>query len=141
MPRLFSAEVLEHVFDRTDGRCHICYRRVAWKNYGILGARGAWEVDHSVPRAYGGTDRLTNLLPAHIRCNRSKQAGSSRSARGQHGRRRAPYSASGRQAVRVRNGALGAGLGWLAAAILLPQARVAAAIIGALGGASIDPDA
>lgn len=141
MPRPFTAEVLQRVFDRTDGRCHICYRRVAWKNYGALGARGAWEVDHSVPRACGGTDRLTNLLPAHIRCNRSKQAGSSRAARGQHGRMRAPHSASGRRAARVRNSALGAGLGWLAATILFPQARVAAAVIGALGGASIDPDA
>lgn len=141
MPRAFDADVLERVFERTDGRCHICYRRVAWKNYGLLGSRGAWEVDHSVPRAYGGTDRLTNLLPAHIRCNRSKQAGSSRSARGQHGRRRTPLSANGRGKIRVRNGAFGAGLGWLAASIFLPQARVGAAIIGALAGASIDPDA
>jgi len=140
MPRVFAGDVLERVFDRTDGRCHICYRRVAWKNYAVLGARGAWEVDHSVPRAFGGTDRITNLLPAHISCNRSKQAGSSRSARGQHGRRRAPLSGNGRQVACVRNSAIGAGLGWLTATILVPQVRVAATILGALGGASIDPD-
>lgn len=140
MPRAFATDVLERVFDRTDGRCHICYRRVAWKNYAVLGARGAWEVDHSVPRAFGGTDRITNLLPAHISCNRSKQAGSSRSARGQHGRRRAPLSGNSRQVARIRNSAIGAGLGWLAATILVPQIRVATTILGALGGASIDPD-
>ena len=51
MARAFTVDVREQVFDRTDGKCHICHRRVAWKNYGEPGARGALEVDHSVPRA------------------------------------------------------------------------------------------
>jgi len=141
MPRAFAADVLERVFERTDGKCHICHRRVAWRNYGALGSRGAWEVDHSVPRALGGTDRLSNLLPAHIRCNRSKQAASSRAARGQHSRSRAPLSANRRRAARVRNGVVGAGFGWLLATIFVPQVRIAATALGAVAGASIDPEA
>ena len=35
-------------------------------NRGEFGERGAWEVDHSKALANGGTDRLNNLLPAHI---------------------------------------------------------------------------
>ena len=33
------------IFDRTDGRCHLCEKNLALSNYGRLGARGAWEVD------------------------------------------------------------------------------------------------
>ncbi len=32
----------------------------------------AFTVDHVVPVAAGGTDRLENLVPAHYRCNRAK---------------------------------------------------------------------
>ena len=140
MAGAFTVDVLERVFDRTDGKCHICHRRVAWKNYAELGARGAWEVDHSVPRAWGGTDRLSNLFPAHIRCNRSKQASSNRRARGQHGKYRAPLSANQRGANRARNGALGAGLGWALASLFVPQLRIAATILGAAAGLGVDPE-
>lgn len=37
-----------------------------------MGERGAWEVDHSVPKSRGGTDYLRNLVPACIDCNRLK---------------------------------------------------------------------
>ena len=140
MAGAFAVDVLERVFDRTDGKCHICHRRVAWKNYGELGARGAWEVDHSVPRAWGGTDRLSNLLPAHIRCNRSKQASSTRSARGQHGKHRAPLPANQKRTTRVKNGVVGAGLGFALASLFVPQFRVAATIIGAAAGIVVDPE-
>lgn len=43
----------EAIFDRTQGLCHICRRRLAWSNYGIFGARGTWEAEHSVPQAVG----------------------------------------------------------------------------------------
>lgn len=65
---------LDRIFTTTAGRCHLCHRRLARKNYGADGQRGAWEVDHSLPRARGGSDHGNNLRPAHIACNRSKQA-------------------------------------------------------------------
>lgn len=35
----------------------------------------AFTVDHVVPLSRGGTDSLTNLVPAHFSCNRAKSNG------------------------------------------------------------------
>jgi hypothetical protein len=37
------------VYEKTDGCYHICSKKLAKKNYGVIGARGAWEIDHSIP--------------------------------------------------------------------------------------------
>lgn len=71
---VYTDEQKRAIFERTNGRCHLCHKKLAFKNYGLLTERGSWEVDHSIPRAKGGTDHQNNLLPAHIKCNRSKQA-------------------------------------------------------------------
>lgn len=47
-------------------------KKLSLKNYGILGEKGAWEVDHGVPVSRGGTNYLRNLWPACIECNRDK---------------------------------------------------------------------
>lgn len=65
-------EILNEIYDKTDGYCRYCGKKICWKNYGEPGERGAWEVDHSNPRALGGTDRMSNLWPACIECNRDK---------------------------------------------------------------------
>jgi len=80
------------VFVRTRGLCHICHGRLAFSNYHNHGARGAWEVDHSKPKAMGGSDHLNNLYAAHTTCNRSKQARSSASVRRENGHSRPPMS-------------------------------------------------
>lgn len=36
------------------------------------GLLGAASVEHLVPRSYGGTDHLDNLLPAHLVCNQRR---------------------------------------------------------------------
>ena len=72
---------LIEIFNKTGGRCYHCRKTLARKNYGIVGAKGAWEVDHSNPRALGGTDYLRNLVPSCISCNRSKGASHSRQYR------------------------------------------------------------
>lgn len=87
---------LEYVFDRSGGDCHLCHGRLAFRNYGLYGCRGAWEIEHSVPRARGGTNRLNNLYAAHISCNRSKGARATRSVRRQNGYTCAPLSAQAR---------------------------------------------
>lgn len=121
-------------FERTDGRCHICRSALQWETYGQRGRPGAWEVDHSRPRARGGTDHGNNLYAACIRCNRSKQARSTASARSRHGYRTAPKS----QAVRS-NDAIGWGLlGSVVGALLVPPPfRLMAGLIGAAAGVSI----
>ncbi len=67
-----SDEDLSDIFDKTDGCCRYCGKQLAWGNYGRVGARGAWEVDHSVPRSRGGTDYFRNLWPACVACNTEK---------------------------------------------------------------------
>jgi 5-methylcytosine-specific restriction endonuclease McrA len=68
----YSDEELSYIYDKTNGYCNHCGKKLAFSNYGVLGARGAWEVDHSRSRRAGGTDYLRNLFPSCISCNRSK---------------------------------------------------------------------
>lgn len=130
----FSNDDLNDYYDKTDGRCRVCRKRLAFTNHGVVGARGAWEVDHSRARARGGTDHFHNLLPACIPCNRSKGARTSRSARAFHGYRKVPLSRQARRDARSRNtllwgcagaiigragwGSTGAALGLVAGAML-----------------------
>jgi len=66
-------EELSCVFDKNNGCCWHCGKKLAWKNYSKPRERGAWEVDHSRPLSRGGTDYFRNLVPACIECNRSKR--------------------------------------------------------------------
>ncbi len=68
----FSNEVLSEIYDKTDGYCCYCHKKLAWKNYGKIGTRGSWEVDHSKPKSKGGSSYSRNLVPACIPCNRDK---------------------------------------------------------------------
>ena len=68
----YSDEQLNHIYDKTNGYCYHCGKKLAFSNYGILYAKGAWEVDHSKSRKAGGTDYLRNLLPSCIPSNRRK---------------------------------------------------------------------
>jgi len=88
----FKNEVLNSVFDKTAGRCHLCRKSLAFSKYGKHGTRGAWHIEHSHPKALGGTDHLNNLFPACISCNLEKGTESTRTIRRKHGLRRAPYS-------------------------------------------------
>jgi 5-methylcytosine-specific restriction endonuclease McrA len=112
---VFTSDRLNDIYDRTAGRCHICGRGTVFRNYGLVGAAGAWEVEHSRPRALGGTNRLNNLYCAHVGCNRAKGVRSTRAVRARYGRTRAPLSVTRRQTLAAENtflaGALGAIVG------------------------------
>ncbi len=88
----FTDEELNYIYDRISGYCHICRKKLAFKNYGLFGARSAWEVEHSNPKSRGGTNHLNNLYAACIPCNRSKNNLSTRTARAAYGNRKAPLS-------------------------------------------------
>lgn len=77
----WSDSRLVNIYDRTEGYCSYCGKRLSLNNYGILGAKGAWEVDHRNPRSRGGSDRLGNLSAACIPCNRVKSDRHARSYR------------------------------------------------------------
>jgi 5-methylcytosine-specific restriction endonuclease McrA len=138
--RLTEGQVNE-IFDRTSGKCHLCHKKLSFKNYARYGERGAWEVEHSVPRACGGSDRLNNLYAACISCNRAKGARTTRSIRLRRGLTRAPMSANTREAAKRWN-ALGGGLlGIVPGAMLLgPPGAVLGAALGAVLGHDRDPD-
>ena len=70
----FDDETVNDVYEKTDGYCYYCGKRLSLKNHGRFGNRGAWEIDHSNPKSKGGTDYLRNLVPACVACNRNKSA-------------------------------------------------------------------
>lgn len=137
----YSSELLNAVYDKTAGRCHLCSKKLAWSNYGACGRRAAWEVDHSKPRANGGSNHLNNLFPACVSCNRSKQHGSSRDMRAANGIAGVPMSETQLAGARAENafggGVVGAGLGLLFGGGPL---IVGLGLVGALIGASADPE-
>lgn len=136
-----TKEQLDRIYARTSGRCHICHHQLARVNYGQTGKRGAWEVEHSVPRAKGGTDHMNNLYPAHVSCNRGKQTVTSRTARGWNGKKCAPLSVSKREAAKTENGVLGAVCGGLAGLVVGgPVGAFVGATAGACLGSSQNPD-
>lgn len=130
------------IFRRTDGYCHICGKKLCINNYGLAGRRGAWEVEHSVPRAEGGTDHPNNLYAACVACNRKKGTRSTRAARAVHGRGPAPLSAAKKAKRRIENAVVSAAAGGIGAVVLGlsgPAAWVAATISAAIGH-GLEPD-
>ena len=57
--RLLSAAEREQVFQKTDGRCHICGGSI----------KGKWQADHVFSHSAGGAHAADNYLPAHAVCN------------------------------------------------------------------------
>jgi 5-methylcytosine-specific restriction endonuclease McrA len=60
------------VYDRTGGRCFYCGIQLSFRNYGAIGKKGAWEVDHFIPIASNGAHQLYNWVPACVSCNTEK---------------------------------------------------------------------
>lgn len=136
----YSSERLSDIFDRTSGYCHLCGGKLYFCNYGVIGARGAWEVEHSRPKCQGGTDRLNNLYAAHIPCNRTKQAECTRRARAQHGRTRAPLSTRRRSEAKSRNAFESGVVGALLGSVAGPWGILLGAAIGGKKGYDRNPD-
>ena len=131
---------LNDIYDRTDGRCHICRKQLAFTNYGVFGARGAWEIEHSRARVRGGSDLSSNLYAACISCNRSKGARSTKSARRAYGFTRAPLSRAGVERARSNNAVAGAALGITIGAALGPWGMALGAALGGVIGNDLDVD-
>jgi hypothetical protein len=129
------------IYDRTSGYCHICARKVCFSNYGILGTKGAWEIEHSRPRARGGTNHGNNLYAACIPCNREKShQWSTRTVRGWNGRKRAPLSPGKRREAKQQQALAGAVLCGIAGSVFGPFGAILGATIGAAIGEKQNPD-
>lgn len=68
----YSNDDKDWIYDRASGGCFYCGMRLAFHNYGKVGKRGAWEVDHFYPWVSGGAHQPYNLVPACIDCNTRK---------------------------------------------------------------------
>lgn len=132
-------ERLNDIYDKTDGYCHICHKKLSFSNYGIHGARGAWEIEHSKARKNGGTNHLNNLFPAHISCNREKGTLHTRTARSYHGNSRAPYPEKKKQKVKTSNMVAGTVIGGTVGSIFGPVGTLIGAGIGAMIGNGSSP--
>lgn len=138
--RRYDNETLRKIYDRTSGYCHICGKKLSWANYARPRRKGAWEVEHSVPRAKGGTDHLNNLFAACVECNRGKRDITTRAARGWHGRTRAPLSREQRGKARTFNAIAGGIAGGLVGMIFGPVGVAIGAALGAGLGHGASPD-
>jgi len=130
---------LKSIFARTNGHCHICHGRLVFSKYGQSETNGAWEVEHSVAKANGGTCHGNNLFAAHTTCNRQKGVLTSRSARRRFAQTRAPWSAEKHKKKVTENGVTGA---CLLGAAGLAGGPIGVAILGTLGyalGSALTP--
>lgn len=68
----YNDEELTLIFYWADGLCFYCEKKLSFSNYGKVGERGAWEVDHFIPIASNGAHQMYNLVPACVSCNTEK---------------------------------------------------------------------
>ncbi len=68
----YSDDEVNWVHDRTGGRCFYCGKRLSFRNYGVVGGNGCWEIDHFIPIASNGAHQPYNWVPACIDCNTRK---------------------------------------------------------------------
>lgn len=139
---IYTQRELRRIYDRTTGYCHICRKKLAFKNYGCPARRAPWEVEHSTPRARAGTDSYANLYAACISCNRIKGASSTACARREYGHTRAPLSRAARESAKTENAFVGAGLGFFVGRLLslTPGGLLVSALLGAYMASKSNPD-
>jgi len=132
---------LRKIYDRTTGYCHICKKKLSYKNYNRIDEKGAWEVEHSRPRSKGGSNHINNLYASCISCNRKKGTYTSQTARSWNNRRKAPLSKVQRKKAKCSNAIIGGITGSII--IGLAAGPVGAFVGAALGGKigyDVDPD-
>src|SRR6267154_449708 len=136
----YTRAELKDIYDRTSGYCHLCGRKLSFTNYGRSGEKGGWHVEHSVPRARGGTDHGNNLYPACISCSLEKSTFTTKTARGWNGRTRAPLSRGERKNARTGNAVAGGVIGGIVGSVFGLLGTAIGAGIGAKIGHDIKPD-
>lgn len=135
----YDKKTLKLIYNRTDGYCHICGKKLSLKNYACLEGKGCWEVEHSLPKSNGGSDHLNNLYAACIVCNREKGTATTKTARSRNGLRRAPLSREKKKQAREENAIIGGFIGGLIGFLAGPGGAAACASVGATMGYNKNP--
>ncbi|HEY9488540.1 MAG TPA: HNH endonuclease [Chryseosolibacter sp.] len=130
---------LRRIYDRTEGRCHVCHSKLNFNHHGKNGTHGAWHIEHSKARAKGGSDHGNNLFPACTGCNLDKGILTSRTVRKYYGNTRAPYNKARKEQIRESNTTAGAIVGGLIGADGGPVGFFIGAAIGAIIGDETSP--
>ena len=125
---------LKAIYQRTDGYCHICHKKLCFKNYGKRGLKGSWQIEHSNAKANGGTDRANNLYAACVDCNCEKGTLSTRTVRTRYGYSRAPYNRVKKQEIQGNNTTAGIVIGGLLGLVGGPLGSAIGATIGGIIG-------
>ena len=131
---------LRKIYDRTTGYCHICKKKLSYKNYSRIGEKGAWEVEHSRPRSKGGSNHINNLYASCISCNRKKGNYTSQTARSWYDRKKAPLSKVKRKEVKYTNAIFGGIAGLIIGLYVNPFFALVGTAIGGKIGYDVDPD-
>lgn len=126
-----TPERLKKIFDKTDGACHLCHSKLNFSDYGKGIDKNGWEIEHSNPKAKGGTDHINNLYSACKICNLKKGTKSSCSSRKDNGVKGVPYSRKQKNIAKKENTLGGTILGVV---IGLPFGPLGVLIAGAIGG-------
>ena len=127
---------LRIIYNKTNGYCHICHKKLSFTNHARYSSKGAWEIDHSKPKTKGGSDRVNNLFSACVSCNRSKSAKSTAIARRKYGNTRAPYCKAKKQQIKRQKTTAKAVIGGLVGSVF----GLGGMIIGAGIGAVVNED-
>ena len=64
--RHLSTKARTAIFVASGGICHLCGGKIT--------VGQAWEIEHVIPLAQGGSDEPDNMRPAHARCHKAKTA-------------------------------------------------------------------
>jgi 5-methylcytosine-specific restriction endonuclease McrA len=129
----------QRIYTRTNGYCHICHRKLSFTNYGVNGAKGAWHIEHSIPKAKGGSDHLNNLFAACIICNHEKGTKHTQTIRRRNGITRAPYSKAKKEKIKEENTLMGMIGGGLLGTVFGPGGVIVCTILGGLFGEDLSP--
>lgn len=131
---VYDKELLKRILAKTRHKCHLCHRALTMAGYGRH-----WHVDHSVPRAAGGTDHLNNLYPACTSCNCRKRDGHNGTARARNGKRRSPLSPREHTKAASDNTFAGGAIGAVGGALLFgPFGFLLGMFLGACLGTSAE---
>lgn len=133
----YTKAQLRQIYRKTNGRCHLTGKRIVFKHYGLAGNRGAWEVDHSRPRSFGGADHGNNLYPSCLIANRSKGNQSTVSFRRRHGLSKAPLSHAKIAKIKEERAVAGFVSGALIGLRVGPLGALIGGVIGAIVGDSM----
>lgn len=69
-PSLKSRVVILMYADRDGWACHLCLKSI---DRGVVRGKHIASPDHLIPRSHGGNDYPSNLLTAHLSCNKSRR--------------------------------------------------------------------